>query len=317
MSNIEAPPPPAGTAVEVRQRVALWPERWPAIALQECIDIVNAAPPEERTVVRYNLPCDECEKQSACLNAKRKTMGPLIYDREMMTTPRSSESSMFPRDLFEPDFLRDEEFLRWYQKPIGQEDRFAVASAWDLAWSERSGGDYLVKMTALLDRQTGKRKLIDILRVQKLSFAQQVELIQSEHSKYHDDAVAIESDAAQMVWAQYIGQTTSVPVMRHESGGQDGGKRNLQTGVPSLIMQLEAHRWEWPNKRGTFHNDNFEVFLSEAEAFGWVDGKLEGVGEHDDTVMAWYHLQWVMNLLDVTKTMPRRRHRGNQQGRYI
>jgi len=295
---------------------SLWPERWPAIAKQECIDIVLAAPPEDRTVVKFGLPCDTCELASACLNAKRKVMGPLLYDREIQTVPRSSESSMFPRELFEPDMLRDEEFLRYYVKPYSFEDRFAVASAWDIAWSERSGGDWMVKMTAVLDRETGKRKLIDILRVQKLSFKQQVELVQDEWRKYHDDAVVMEADAAQKVWGQYIGETTAVPIMRHEAGAsqEDGGKRDLTTGVPSLIMQLEAHRWQWPNQRGTFHNENMEVFLSEAENFGWVDGKLEGVGEHDDTVMAWYHLQWVMNLLEASPNMPKRIPRKGRPG---
>jgi len=33
-------------------------------------------------------------------------------------------------------------------------------------------------------------------------------------------------------------------------------------------------------------------WLSECEAFGWQDDKLEGVGEHDDTVMAWWHSNW-------------------------
>lgn len=295
---------------------SLWPERWPAIALQECIDIVEKAPKEERSEVKYQLPCSTCEKAAACLNAKFKTMGPLLYDREILTTPRSSESSMFPRELFEPDFLRNEQFLKWYVKPYGVEDRYAVASAWDIAWSEKSGGDWMVKMTAVLDRQTGRRKLIDILRVQKLSFVEQVELVQAEWEKYHDDVVVMEADAAQKVWGQFIGETTAVPIMRHEAGATqvDGGKRDLTTGIPSLIMQLSAHRWEWPNERGTFHNENFEIFLSEAEAFGWVDGKLEGVGEHDDTVMAWYHLQWAMNLLEVAPTTPKRIKRRERPG---
>lgn len=307
------------TAVQstVNTTTSLWPERWPAIALQECIDKVEAAPPEEQSVVKYELPCDTCPMQSACLNAKRKTMGPLLYDREIQTTPRSSESSMFPRELFEPDMLDDVSFIRHYRKPYGLEHRYAVASAWDLAWSERSGGDWMVKMTGLLDRQTGKRRLIDLLRVQKLSFQQQVESIQAEWAKYDDEIVVIESDAAQMIWSQYIGDTTAVPVMRHEAGGRDGGKRNLQTGVPSLIMQLEAHRWEWPNERGTFHNEEFEVFLSEAEAFGWVDGRLEGVGEHDDTVMAWYHLQWAMNMLESSTSVPKKIVRRQRPGAYI
>ncbi len=37
--------------------------------------------------------------------------------------------------------------------------------------------------------------------------------------------------------------------------------------------------------------------LAEFEAFGWNDGKLEGVGEHDDTVMCFWHLNWAIDKL--------------------
>lgn len=285
-------------------RTALWPERWPAIALQSCIDEVEAAAPELRSVVKWNLPCDTCPEMARCLNASRKSKGPFIYDREILTVPRSSESSLFPRELFEPGLLRGSELVPHFAKTYGIEDRFAVASAWDIAWSEKTGGDWMVKMTAVLDRESGKRRILDVLRVQKLSFAQQVQLIEAEWAKYHDDIVVIESDAAQLVWGQYVGETTAVPVVRHSAGGSDGkaSKRSLSEGVPSLIMELESRRWQVPYQRGTFHHENVEVFLSEAEAFGWNDGKLEGVGEHDDTVMAWWHLSWAMNrLLDGSR----------------
>jgi hypothetical protein len=58
-----------------------------------------------------------------------------------------------------------------------------------------------------------------------------------------------------------------------------------------------------------------KTFLGEAEAFGWVDGKLEGVGEHDDTVMAWYHLGWGLDRLAVMERTSSRR--GVQSGSYI
>lgn len=288
----------------VNTRTALWPDRWPAIALSACIDRVEAAPPEERSIAKWELPCDTCPEMSRCLNASRKSKGPLIYDREILTVPRSSESSLFPRELFEPGLLRGSQCVPHYLKPYGIEDRFAVASAWDIAWSEKTGGDWMVKMTALLDRESGKRRILDVLRVQKLSFQQQVRLIEAEWAKYRDDIVIVESDAAQAVWGQFVGETTAVPIVRHSAGGSDGNasKRSLSEGVPSLIMQLEARRWQVPYQVGTFHHENVEVFLSEAEAYGWNDGKLEGSGEHDDTVMAWWHLAWgIDRLLDGTR----------------
>lgn len=301
----------------VATRVSLWSERWPAIALQECIDKVEAAPPDRRAEVKFRLPCQDCPKNAACLNAKAKSQGPLLYGREILTRPRSSESSLFPREMFEPFLDREMALIPYYQKPFGAESRYGVCSAWDIAWSEKTGGDWMVKTTGLVDRQTGIRTVIDILRVQRLSFSQQVDLIVSEWGKYHDDIVVLESDAAQMVWAQYVGEHSPVPVLRHAAGGRDGNasKRHLSMGVPGLIMEVTGGQWRWPYDRGTFHFENVEIFLSEAENFGWNDGKLEGVGEHDDTVMSWWHLSYGLKRLVAPPA--RQAHAGNQRGRYI
>lgn len=291
--------------------MALWPERWPVIAKQECIDEVNAAPQEEKSQVKWRLPCQDCEKNTACLVAKRKELGPLLFDREIQTRPRTSESSLFPRELFEPLLIRDGALVPYYEKPFGLEHRYAVVSAWDIAWSERTGGDWMVKFTGLLDRQTGVRRVIDIWRGQGLSFSQQMELIQTEWAKYRDDVVVIEADAAQKIWSQYLGETTAVPVLPHYASD----KKDLAAGVPSLIMQLEAKKWEFPYQRGSFHHENVEVFLGEAESFGWMDGKLEGVGEHDDTVMAWWHLSYGLDMMANRQKQTIRKK--NQPGSYI
>lgn len=272
---------------------ALWPERWPAVALVECVDKLNAVEVQERGVVEAELPCADCRANEACLTAKKKELGGLIFDREIKTKPRSSESSLFPRELFEKWLRPDQSFVPHYRKPMGVESRFAVVSAWDLAWSEKTGGDFLVKMTAKVDLRTGRRALLDIWRGQKLTFSQQVQLIQEEWAKYGDDLVVIESDASQQIWAQYLGEMSAVLVAKHSAGG----KQDLSTGVPGLIMELDSGRWEFPFEKGSFHHDNMEVFLDECEAFGWKDGKLQGVGEHDDTVMCWYHLAYGCSLM--------------------
>ncbi len=31
-----------------------------------------------------------------------------------------------------------------------------------------------------------------------------------------------------------------------------------------------------------------DIWMNECQQFGFVDGKLQGIGEHDDTVMAWW-----------------------------
>lgn len=295
----------------VNTRTALWPERWPAIALQECIDRVEASEPEHQAEAKWNLPCEVCPEQTRCLNAKRKELGPLLYDREILTSPRSQESSLFPLELFEPMLMRDQQMVPYWNKPLGDEQRHAVCSAWDIAWSEKVGGDWLVRFTAYVDRQTGKRHVLDINRWQKLTFQEQCQLIEQEWAKFKDDLVVIEDDFAQRVWHQQLSSTTAVPVMRHSAGT----KSDLAQGVPGLLLELENQQWEFPYQPGSHHHENMRVFLSECEAFGWNDGKLEGVGEHDDTVMAWWHCQWGLGRLVQPPATEYRR--GVQRGRTI
>lgn len=283
---------PVNSTHSVNTRVSLWPDRWPAIALQECIDAVEAAPDAEKSKVKFALPCQDCSQSSRCLNAKRKELGSLLYDREILTKPRSQESTLFGMDLFQPLLREDMSLVPYWHKPFSLEHHFKVVQAWDLAWSERIGGDYLVNMTASVDLRNGHRHLLDIQRWQRIGFDEQVNLIEAKAQAFNPDAVIIESDAAQSIWTKHIGRKTSVPVKEHSAGS----KRDLQFGVPSLLIMLENKKWSFPYERGSLRHDEVENFLAEAEAFGWVDGKLEGVGEHDDTVMCWWHLNYGLSL---------------------
>jgi hypothetical protein len=287
------PEPPGSELVSgVNTRTALWPERWPAIALQSCIDEVESAPVEEQSAVKFDLPCKACPENTRCLNAKRKELGPLMYDREILTKPRSAESTLFPFESFSPMLMRDESLVPHWRKTFGVEEQYRCVQAWDLAWSEKTGGDWLVCMTAQVHVPSGVRSLLDVQRWQRLSFGRQCLEIEAKHALFASDLVVIEGDAAQRIWAQHLSATTAVPVVRHESGD----KQSLMHGVPGLLLLLENRKWRFPYAPG-YHREEVDVFLGEMEAFGWNDGKLEGVGEHDDTVMCFWHLNWGIDLV--------------------
>ena len=151
--------------------------------------------------------------------------------------------------------------------------------------------------------------MLDISRWQALTFRQQVELIQQEHELYSCNLSVIEEAGAQSVWTQEV-QAAQTDVHDERSaellkalsdirvvGHAASDKRSLAKGVPSLILDMEREVWEIPFQEGTYHHEEAEVFLSELESFGWNDDKLEGVGEHDDTVMAWWHNSWGLDQL--------------------
>lgn len=293
----------------VNTRTSLWPDRWPAVALQECIDRVEAADPRDQAEVKRNLPCQECPEKTRCLNAKSKELGSLLYGRELLTKPRSHESSLFPRELFAPMLDASLSMERTYWKPDWEHHLYSVCSGWDLAWSEKVGGDYLVKTTAVLNRRTLKRRLLEQRRWQGLTFPQQCALISSEHRKFNDDLVVLESDAMQKVYLQTLGETTDVPVMGHDMGN----KQDLSEGMPSMLIEFDNRKWQFPFREDSYGYDQMQTLLSEFEAFGWVDGKLQGVGEHDDCVASFWHCSWGLKML--ASGMIRERHVGMQSGR--
>lgn len=294
----------------INTRSALWPQRWPAIALQECIDEVEAAPPDLKSQVKFALPCDTCEKNTSCLNAKRKELGPLLYDREILTSPRSSESTLFPIDSWRPLLRPDQSLVPYWHKPFSLEHEYAVVQAWDIAWSEKIGGDYLVCATAYAHRPTGRRHLLEIQRWQRLTFSQQCALIETKWRQFQADLVVIETDAAQQVWAQHMSAQTPVPIMRHTAGG----KTDLATGVPGLLILIQNRKIEIPYEPGSYLHEEVKNMLDEFEAFSWVDGRLEGVGEHDDTVMAFWHLMWGIDRMLLTGSGGTEQHHGTVPG---
>lgn len=282
-----------GPAVQVNTRHSLWQERWPAIALKVCIDKVEAEPPEKQAAAKDALPCSECSERSRCLNAKRKEIGPIMYDREILTAPRTGESSLFSREVFAGALEEELSLVPYWRPPDLEEHHFRVVQAWDLAWSERIGGDWLVCMTAYVDIRTGERTLLSIKRWRKIGFDDQVKLIEAEWRQFNASLVVIESDAAQSIWAKHVGANTPVPVLPHSAGG----KGDFKYGVPGLLIKLANRKWRIPYRKGSLNHGEVENFLKECEAFTMVDGKLQGVGEHDDTVMAWWHLDWGIDRL--------------------
>lgn len=118
-------------------------------------------------------------------------------------------------------------------------------------------------------------------------------LIESYWRRFSADVVVIESDAAQVIYAQTLRDTTEVPVLRHTAAD----KTSLQIGVPSLLIGFDNERWEFPYAAEGLGFDTMLTFLAELEAFGWTNGRLEGVGEHDDTVMSFWHLDWGLTMM--------------------
>lgn len=300
---------PPATSFPPGSKVGLWANRRPRVSLQVCVDAIESVPPEDQDELRFMLPCERCPEGpngvGACLVGKRKEIGPLLYDRELLTTPRGETSSLFSYGrllpMFDPTMACVPSF-----HPENRLDYYVV-TGWDIAWSEKAGGDYLAKSTGAYNRKTGNKRILDMQKWARLSFRQQILLMAVDHMRYGTDLVVIEEEGAQSVWIQEVGtlhdhpnmaksaglsmrELEAVPVLGH---GADE-KRDFLVGVPGLLLDIERKAWTIPMMEGTHNHEAIEDWLVEMEAFGWSDDKLEGVGEHDDRVMAFWHMWWGM-----------------------
>lgn len=223
-------------------------------------------------------------------------MGSLAYDKEYLVTPRSDTSSLFPFELFEGNFAADE-VLRPSCDP-GPEG-LIPATGWDFAIGLSGDTDYNVGFTIALDRQ-GYRHILDIARVRHLKDYQAIlTLVRRKADAYSPGLVVLETVNFQVIFKQALEvEQINARIEGHKTGRE---KSDLAEGVPGLRILLEQGKYKIP--RGDANSrSKTDTWISECEAFGWQGGKLGGVGEHDDTVMAWWFAEIALARLTTKRT---------------
>jgi hypothetical protein len=233
------------------------------------------------------------------LQRRRQEMGSLAYDKEYLVTPRSDTSSLFPFELFENNFA-PEETMRSSCEP-GPEG-LIVATGWDFAIGLSGDTDYNVGYTAAVDRE-GFRHILDITRVRHLKDYQAIlNLVKKKAEAYHPGLIILETVNFQVIFKQAL-EIERIPsrIEGHKTGRE---KADLEEGVPGLRILLEQGKYRIPRGDPISRNKT-DTWISECSAFGWQDDKLGGVGEHDDTVMAWWFCE-----LALSRLMEKRRRSG-------
>jgi len=214
------------------------------------------------------------------LMQRREEIGSLAFDQEFMCEPVDESSSLFPYSLISQGFDSEATLISEYKGP------WKVYIGCDLAISASTGADYTVFMTIAVD-EFGNRHILDIFRAKGLSYKAQVQKIIELARRYNPRLILVESNQFQKIIADMLKEYTDLPVREYVTGRK---KTDLTEGVPSLRVLFENKKVKIPrgDKRSI---DATEVFVRELNAFGFREGKLEGIGEHDDTVMAF----WIAN----------------------
>jgi hypothetical protein len=224
----------------------------------------------------------------------KQAFDPILFAREYQNDPVDDSASIFPLPLTNRAIAQGSgmTFLPYYRKQFDE----VVVGGMDIAISGEVGADYTVIWVAVVNRNTGARRVLWGYREQGLSFDDQVQLLSGVCTNYAADLVIVEENGFQK-WLH--GRTmriaaTSGRIFGHRTGQE---KANWEQGVPSVRMALENGLWSFPS------GDEASAALAhlwqaEMHAFGWKDGKLQGVGEHDDAVMAWWFLDRAIRLVE-------------------
>jgi hypothetical protein len=246
---------------------------------------------------RKGEPLWPARYDAQALERTRKELGSALrFSREYLCQPISDEASLFPTWLFETPGIKQPYSLGLgadYWRQMGCQLFMGV----DLAMSASAGADFLVAYVIAVDPQ-GNRWIVDIYRAKGLGYQDQVNRIIQLSKKYQCGLVFCEANQYQRVITDMVISVSSVPIKAFYTHGRrkattfrlgmnqqySANKNALDQGVPALRMLFENGKLRIPWNQDT--REQVQVWIDEMQSFGWADGKLQGVGAHDDTVMA-------------------------------
>lgn len=216
------------------------------------------------------------------LYGKKKEIGSVAFAREILCQPISDDMAIFPSYLF-PPLYAENLVLRPSIAEI-EALGLTVFMGVDIARSASVGADYMVLFTIGVDI-LGNHRLLDIERHKGMAFNDQLDRLKIVADTYRVDLIYIEANQMQQVWTDEMVRTTDIPVKGFVTTAQN--KYPLDKGVPSLRILLENRKVIIP--RGDEYSvTQTDIWMQECQQFAYYEGKLQGVGEHDDTVMAWW-----------------------------
>jgi len=233
---------------------------------------------------------------------KRILANELRWSREFLCEPISDDSSLFPSWLFEQAGIKQPYSLgldgrHW------QAQGFRCFVGVDLALSASAKADWFVIFVVAVCPVSGDIWIVDILRRQGIGYQEQVDSIVSAAMSYDADLVFCEANQYQRVITDMVVRTSNVPIKAFYTTGSGGtkqattkrrgmagqysaNKNALDRGIPALRMLLENRKLRIPWAEDT--RERVQLWLTEMNQYSFVEGKLQGVGAHDDTVLAFW-----------------------------
>ena len=218
------------------------------------------------------------------LCAKRKSLGSLIFSREILVKPISDNVSIFPYSILEIAFINMQS-LTLVQNRQSYPIKFKkVSVGCDFALSSTVGADYTVYSVVGID-QLEQIHLIHSCILHGAGYNQQIIELQRICNDFQPETVVMEVNGFQKVMAQNAKDRGIQNIIEFNTTGFQ--KKDLYEGLPSLAVMFETGTIKLP--RGDENSKQItDSYCSELNSMAFDDdkGKLESVSEHDDKAMS-------------------------------
>lgn len=220
------------------------------------------------------------------LKAKRLSLGPLIFSREILVRPISDSTSIFPWSLLEKAFLGMKDYCLVKNRASFPIKFRKVAIGVDWALSATVAADF-TEMTVLGEDFQGHLWLLEERTLHGAGYNQQIAELQALNVAYGADVIMVEVNGFQRVMSGLATEAGLTNIVEETTTGHT--KKDFYEGLPAIAVLFEQGKMHFP--RGdeySIEKTNEICSQLNSMAFDEDRGTLESVGEHDDKSMSLY-----------------------------
>jgi len=216
------------------------------------------------------------------LLTKKDEIGLIRYGREFLVSPISDEMSLFPISLFRGNPVEQFSLKLGMPLQFWLDKGIVPYAGVDFAISSTVQADYTVIIILGLDN-FGNRWLIDMFRKKGLPYREQQSEINRMGRIYDPGLMTLEANQMQRIFGDELIRETDLPIYKFVTTAQN--KNSLEFGVPELRVLFENGKFRIP--RGDAHSIELtDILIDEFRSMTFLDGRVQSVGQHDDTVLA-------------------------------
>ena len=210
------------------------------------------------------------------LMEKRKSQGNLIFSRELLCRPITSDSTIFPIEILNTALYRMDEYTLVENRESFKVKFNKVVVGCDFALSSSTGADYLCYTVFGIDDME-KMWLLYVYHRKGVSYAEQIAKLKQINANFRPDIMVMENNVMQQIFVEGS-LKENLPVMGHTTTSK---KNDLREGLPGLAIMFERGTFKIPT--GNQQSKDFaDTAILQFSSIAFTEKGLMGIDEHDD-----------------------------------